>query len=494
MKVKEALDICMVSPEALPYAKTGGLADVVGALPKALAILGCRVHLFHPYYRCVGKSHPQLEMPAEGVEFTFNGRVVRVDLLSHRPFPGVTAYLVREDQAFDREGLYGDGEGDYDDNLRRFALFCRAVLAGLEELELQPHLFHLHDWQTALIPLYLRHRRDLLGDVQPAPSLLTIHNMAYQGIFPRKDLQLAGIPESLFRMEGVEFYGKINLLKGGIVSADAVNTVSRKYSREIQTPEFGAGLEEVLRQRRDDLYGILNGADYSLWNPADDPYLSANYSLDNLSGKEVCKRDLLSTFGLAAGSDAPLMATISRLIDQKGFDIIAEALPALLDMGFRYLLLGTGEKRYQEIFTAMARRHPEKVAVTIAYDEPLSHRIEGGADFFLMPSRFEPCGLNQIYSLRYGTIPIVRATGGLDDTIIDYRPDTGEGNGLKFNDYSAEALTTKAHEARLIYDSAFHRARLIRNAMSADFSWESSARQYLDLYRDLIGSQTPEKP
>jgi len=475
----------MAASEALPYAKSGGLADVMGALPKALAALGCRVHLFLPYYRCARDRFPDLDKSVPDLSLTLGDSNYPVGLLRHRPAPGVTAYLFRQDSLYDREGLYGDGEKSYRDNLLRFTLLCRAVLAAIPVLGLQPHLFHLHDWQTALLPLYLRHRPDLCPALGTVPSLLTIHNLAYQGLFPPYHLDLAGIPERLFHMEGVEFYDSLNLLKGGILYADAVSTVSRKYSQEIQTREYGAGLEDVLRKRSTDLHGILNGVDYDVWEPSRDPHLAANYSRDNLAGKEICKKDLLQTFGLSPDPEAPLMVTISRLVDQKGFDIIASALPSLLDLGFRYLLLGTGEKRYQDLFREMALRYPERMAVRIAYDEALAHRIEAGADFYLMPSRFEPCGLNQIYSLRYGTIPVVRATGGLDDTIEDYNPGTGQGTGLKFEDYSTDALIAKGHEAFLVYNRPEHRRRLIDNAMAADFSWESSARQYIDLYRTI---------
>jgi starch synthase len=488
MKRNGPLEICMAASEALPYAKSGGLADVLGALPKAISAQGCRVHLFLPFYRTVREKYPDLEECLPDITLTLGGSDFSVGLLRHRPSPGVTVYLLRQDSLYDREGLYGDGEVGFRDNLLRFSLMCRAVLAALPALGLRPDLFHLHDWQAALLPLYLRHRRDLCPDLGEVPSLFTIHNLAYQGVFPSQGLDVAGIPEDLFHMDGVEFYDKLNLLKGGILYADAVTTVSRKYSREIQTPEYGAGLEEVLRKRGPDLHGILNGVDYDLWDPSRDPHLAANYSRENLGGKEVCKKDLLRAFGLSPDPEPPLMVTISRLVDQKGFDLVASALPSLLGLGFRYILLGTGERRYQDLFRDLASRYPDRMAIKIAYDEPLAHRIEAGADFYLMPSRFEPCGLNQIYSLRYGTIPLVRATGGLDDTIENYNPGTGQGTGLKFVDFSADALLAKGHEALLVYGRPEHRRQLIDNAMAANFSWESSARQYIDLYRRLPGS------
>jgi starch synthase len=315
---------------------------------------------------------------------------------------------------------------------------------------------------------------------------MTIHNLAYQGIFDYDILDAAGIPDSLFHMNGVEFYGRVNFLKGGILTADAVSTVSERYSREIQTEEYGAGLENVLRQRSADLHGILNGVDYTAWDPSTDPHLAANYSSDNLSGKELCKADILRTFGLSPDLSAPLMVTVSRLVDQKGFDIVGPVLPSLLDAGFRYVLLGTGGRVYQDLFEDIQRRYPERMAVRIAYDESLSHRLEAGGDFFLMPSRYEPCGLNQIYSMRYGTVPIVRATGGLDDTVAGYHPSSGEGTGLKFKDYTPEALFLKIHEAMLIFRKPDHMRRLVSNAMAQDYSWSRSATQYLDLYHAMI--------
>jgi starch synthase len=314
---------------------------------------------------------------------------------------------------------------------------------------------------------------------------MTIHNLAYQGIFPGSSLAVLGIPEHLFRIDGVEFYGNANVLKGGILSADAVSTVSVRYSREIQTPEFGAGLEDVLRGRAGSLHGILNGIDVETWNPETDPYLPANFSSGNMAGKALCRKALLESFGLPGDSPGPLLATIARLVDQKGFDLIAAVMPEVLEAGATYILLGSGDSHYHTVFTDLAARYPDRLSVKIAYDEALAHQVEGGADFFLMPSRFEPCGLNQMYSLRYGTVPIVRATGGLDDTIQNYDPASGCGNGLKFAEYTPEALSMKIHEAMLIHGKEQHMKRLVANAMDCDFSWDRAASEYLSLYRSL---------
>jgi starch synthase len=479
----------MASSEAAPYAKSGGLADVVGALPKALARRGCHVTLFLPLYRTVKETFTLPPPVIADVLLDHGGERRVFDVFQHRLSPWITTYFIGEDRFFDRDGLYGDEDGDYPDNARRFSFFCRALLAAVERLHLPIDLFHLHDWQTALVPLYLRHRPDFAPSLGSVPSLLTIHNLTYQGLFPPSEMGGAHIPAHLFTMGGVEFHGHVNLLKGGILYADAVSTVSPRYSREIQTPEHGAGLDGVLQSRGDRLHGIINGADYEVWNPGTDASLPAFYSREDLSGKKECKRALLRRFGLSPDLGSPVMATISRLVDQKGFDLISPAMPELLKLGFRYILLGTGEEKYVRAFSRLAARHPDRVGVKIAYDESLAHLIEGGADFFLMPSRFEPCGLNQIYSLRYGTIPIVRATGGLDDTVTSYNRLTGKGNGLKFSEYSPEALVRTAREASRLYRDPVDRAAVVSNAMACDFSWDSSAGLYLDLYRQLIASR-----
>lgn len=486
MRKKASLTIVMAASEAVPYAKSGGLADVAGALPRHLAQLGHQVILFVPYYRETRLRYPRLPRAAEPLDLPFPGHEVRVELLRHEPAPAVQVLLVREDSAFDRPHLYGTPDGDYWDNAGRFSIFCRALLAGSAALRIRPDIIHVHDWQTALLPLYLRHRPDYAGDLAGTPVLFTLHNLAYQGIFPPAALPYAGIPAHLFDMHGVEFYGRVNFLKAGILYADAVSTVSRRYSEEILTPEFGCGLDGVLRARAGVLHGILNGVDYEQWNPVTDPNLVARYSAASFAGKLRCKEDILRSFGLAADPSMPIIGTISRLADQKGFDILSAAMPEIIGLGCRYLLLGSGDRHYQEMFLDLARLYPDRVAVKIGYDETLAHRIEAGADFFLMPSRFEPCGLNQMYSLRYGTIPIVRATGGLDDTITNFDPAAGTGNGFKFHDATPGALVAKIREALAVWAHPADFDRLRRNAMSADYSWEASASRYVELYRQLI--------
>jgi len=487
MKKPAALTIAMAASEALPYAKSGGLADVAGALPAHLARLGHRVLLFVPYYRETRLRFPHLPRATQPLDLPFPGHDVRIEILRHEPCPGVSVLLVREAAAFDRPHLYGTPDGDYWDNAGRYALFCRAVLAGLQALGEIPDVIHVHDWQTALIPLYLRQRPDFAGALAPTPSLITVHNLAYQGLFPAAAMQYTGIPEHLFHPHGVEFYGKLNLLKGGLLYADAITTVSPRYSEEIRTPEFGEGLDGVLRERSADLHGILNGVDYEQWNPETDPLLPARYSAAAPAGKARCKEALQQAFGIPGDPAIPLFGTISRMADQKGFDLLAAALPAMAQLNLRYCILGSGDRHYQDLFVDLARRNPGRIAVRIGYDENLAHLIEAGADCFLMPSRFEPCGLNQLYSLRYGTIPVVRFVGGLADTVEHFNPSRGTGTGFVFRDYDTNGLLWAIGEALAAYSRPADWTRLRINAMSADFSWDASARRYLELYRTLKG-------
>jgi len=485
MKKPASLTIAMAASEALPYSKSGGLADVVGALPGQLARLGHRVLLFVPYHRETRTRFPHLPRAHRPLDLPFPGHDVRVEILRHEPAPGVSVLLVREDAAFDRPNLYGSPDGDYWDNAGRFALFCRAILGSLQALGEHPDVLHAHDWQTALLPLYLRQRPDFAGTLAGTASLLTVHNLAYQGIFPASAMAYIGIPQALFNRHGIEYFGKINLLKGGLLYADAISTVSPRYSAEIRTPAFGEGLDGVLRERSAVLHGILNGVDHERWNPETDPFLPARYSAAAPEGKARCKEALLQAFGLEGGPAVPLFATISRLADQKGFDLIAAAMPALTARGLRYCLLGSGDRHYQDLFTALARALPGRIAVRIGYDDALAHLIEAGADCYLMPSRFEPCGLNQMYSLRYGTIPIVRAVGGLVDTVEHFDRARGTGTGFVFRDYDSTGLLWAVDEALAAFSHREDWARLCANAMAADFSWETSARRYVELYRSL---------
>lgn len=473
------MKILFVAPEGVPFSKTGGLGDVMGGLPKELAALGHEVAVLLPRYRgtktYATTVHASLTVPlGSGLRFP---SVVGGFLQD-----GVRYFFLDDPEYFDRETLYGGPAGDYPDNPERFAEFSRAALE-FAKIVWRPDVIHCHDWQTALVPVFLR---TVYADdpvLASVPCVLTIHNMGYQGLFERSVLGRVGLPERLFSMDALEFYGRVNFLKGGIVYTDWLTTVSRRYGEEIQTPEFGCGLEGVIRSRSERLVGILNGVDYSAWSPENDGLIARNYSSTDLAGKRVCKRDLLREFHLPEGrSDQMLVGVISRFVDQKGFDLVLEAAERILEQDLRIVALGTGMPEYEAFFRTLAAKHPQMVSVRIAYDNTLAHKIEAGADLFLMPSRYEPCGLNQIYSLRYGTLPLVRATGGLDDTVEPFDVETGAGTGFKFEDYSARALLGALNQALGAYRDTATWRRLQRNAMSRDFSWKASALRYISLY------------
>ena len=481
------LRVLFVTSEAVPFAKTGGLADVAGALPKFLEGLGCEVKVVMPYYRMVRKSGLPIQPVERPLEVTLGNETLQADLYQCELSGKNTVYFIGREEFFDREYLYGTSRGDYFDNADRFVFFSKAALAFCQSMNFSPDIIHHHEWQTGLIPALLRSLDSKDPLFSHSAVVFTIHNIAYQGLFRKEKLSLTGLPIQMYNPEGIEFWGKINFMKAGIVYADVINTVSQKYSKEIQTVEYGYGLEGILRKRSRDLYGILNGVDYQDWDPSHDPHLISPYSLRDLSGKRACKKDLLKELGLPSSlEDVPVLGVISRLADQKGFDLLAEILEDLFDLDIGFVLLGTGEQKYHDLFTRIARKYPRKAGIRIAYDERLAHKIEAGADLFLMPSKYEPCGLNQIYSLRYGTIPIVRATGGLDDTIVHYDPSTGKGNGFKFIRYVAKEFLRQIETAIRYYHQPEHWNRLLRNAMTADFSWAKSAESYVELYRKAL--------
>ncbi len=481
------MKLLYVTSEAAPYSKTGGLADVSAGLPAALADLGVQVKVVTPFYRTVAEgAHPLAVLKSE-LAVSFLDRDLRSRVHVHRHRPELSYYFIDRDEFFDRSFLYGTPRGDYFDNAERYIYFSRAALAVCRLLRFKPDLIHCHDWQAALIPALLKHSLENRSIWLKARSLLTIHNLAYQGVFSQEFMPLSGLPPELFTMEGVEFYGQMSFLKAGIVFADRITTVSRTYAKEICTPEFGYGLDGVLRNHKPRLSGILNGVDYSSWDPAIDPHLACNYSRSDLSGKPLCKRELRKIFGLTGLPDSPLIGMVARLVEQKGLDIILEAMEGILKTGADLVILGSGEDRYHQELRALARRHKGRIGVRIGFDTALAHKIEAGADVFLMPSRYEPCGLNQMYSLKYGTIPLVRSTGGLEDTVREFDPATGRGNGFKFKAYSASALISCVRRATALYKRKDRWGILIKNAMRADFSWETAARKYLSLYERMLG-------
>ncbi len=481
--------VLFAASEVAPFAKTGGLADVAGALPRALARLGTDVRVVMPKYRSIDAVRYGLRDTGLVLEVPVSSRTERARVLEGRldggnGGPAVPVYFLEAARYYDRDGLYGVAGKDYEDNAERFVFFSRAVVELARQGPFAPDLFHGHDWQTGLVPVYVK--RLYAGDprVGGAATVFTIHNLGYQGLFWHYDMHLTGLGWELFTPEGLEFWGKLSFLKAGLVFADLLTTVSPTYAKEIQTPETGHGLDGVLRARADRLVGILNGIDVDEWKPATDPHIARTYTARALGGKNACKADLQQTFGLPVKPKVPLLGVISRLADQKGFDLLAPILPSLVERGVQFVLLGTGDPAYEDLFRAMARRWPEQIGVRIAYDSVLAHKIEAGADMFLMPSRYEPCGLNQMMSFRYGTVPIVRATGGLDDTV-------GEGgNGFKFREYDTAAFLGAIDRALARYQDTKAWQAFVRRGMAADFSWDASARRYLEVYdraRQLAG-------
>ncbi|MBP1687183.1 MAG: glycogen/starch synthase, ADP-glucose type [Deltaproteobacteria bacterium] len=482
------MHVVMAASEAVPFVKTGGLGDVVGALPAALQRLGIEVSIVLPAYHGLSLDRASLRRTDWQLRVPVSDRIVTAGVLATQMPGGVPVYLIEADQYFARTGLYGTPDGDFLDNAERFAFFSRAIPALLPYLG-TVDVLHCHDWQTALALVFLRADAGRYPELSAVRGILTIHNVGYQGVFWHLDWHLLNLDWQFFTPSWLEFHGKINYLKGGIVSADAVTTVSPTYAREIQTPEFGCGLEGVLADRQEALVGILNGVDYAEWSPEHDRHIAAPYSVDDLRGKAVCKADLQAAVGLPVHADQPLIGIVSRLAAQKGFDLLSEIAPQLLHKHLQLVVLGSGDASYQELFTDLAHQHRKRLALRIAFDNALAHKIEAGSDLFLMPSRYEPCGLNQIYSLRYGTIPVVRSTGGLADTIADYDPATGNGTGFSFAEYSGTVLMACIDRALATYRTPEVWRRLIRNAMRADFSWNRSAQAYVALYRRVIGGR-----
>ncbi len=471
--------ILFVASEGLPFSKTGGLADVVEALPKALVGLGHEVAVVLPRYRGTKIDSvivPSVTIPMGGTRLRFPS-VADGSVIS-----GVRYFFVDDPAYFDRDNLYGGAGGDYPDNAERYSEFCRTAIEIAKHVW-PPDVIHCHDWQSALVPVLLR---TSYGDdplVRDIPVVFTIHNMGYHGLFGKDALDRAGIPVGVFHPTGIEFFGSVNFLKGGLVFSDYLTTVSRKYAQEIQTREYGYGLDGVVRGRADRLVGILNGVDYTLWSPERDKFIAAKYSAKDFSGKQICKQALLDLFELPAEHLAkPVIGIVSRFADQKGFDLIAERAHELMHEDLLLVVLGTGDRKYEELFRALAAAYPGRVGVKIAYDNAVAHKIEAGADMFLMPSRYEPCGLNQIYSLKYGTVPIVRATGGLDDTIEAFDIEHGTGTGFKFADYIGAAMMRSVRQAlHLFMDERIWR-RIQLNGMAKDFSWKGSAVEYAKVY------------
>ena len=472
------LRVLICSSEAVPFAKTGGLADVAGALPKALAAMGHDVRVALPRYSSIDAKKFALQRIAGPLAVPMGDAAVQVSVDASDAIPGASSYLIDSPKHFGRKALYGEP-----DDGERFALFSRAVLEFLRQSEWKPEVIHCNDWQTGLIPVYLK--TSYKGDraLSDIATLYTVHNLAYQGVFAPETLSAIGIDRSLLTPDRLEFYGQVSFMKGGLVFADVLSTVSETYSREIQTGEFGERLEGVLARRSDDLFGVLNGIDYDEWDPETDQLLPARYTAADLKGKAANKAALQRRMGLPERADVPMFGLVSRLAGQKGLDILSDVLPHLFQLDVQFALLGTGEQHYHDLLSDFAKRYPDTLGFVLGFDNPLAHLIYAGSDLFLMPSRYEPCGLGQMISLRYSTIPIVRHTGGLADTITDYDPQAGAGNGFSFKEHTPVALCGAIARALLTMKTPPAWQRLVQNAAAADFSWGRSARCYVQLYQ-----------
>lgn len=476
------MKILFVSSEIAPLAKTGGLADVAGSLPPSLADKGVDIALVMPKYRGIdGKAEPVASLEFKIGKTTRFGRVLKTTL----PGSDLPLYLIECDEYFDRDGLYTESGADYPDNLERFSFFSRAALEIIRKGLFKADIVHANDWQSALVPVYLNTSEaddPVLGKVK---SLYTIHNLAYQGSFDAEDFPLTGLDWTYFKLDGLEFYNRVNLMKGAVLLSDYVSTVSPTYAEEIQTPEYGCGLDGILRLRNERLFGVLNGVDYTDWSPDSDEHLPLNYDFNNVEQKKPeCKSALLKEFGLPV-DDAPVFGIVSRLATQKGLDLLSAAIPPLIKRGAKFVILGTGEPHIEDSYRALSTIHTNACGVKIQYSNRLAHLVQAGADLFVMPSRYEPCGLTQMYALRYGTLPIVRHTGGLADTIKDVNafPD---GNGFVFYDASAIALQEACIRALTLYQNSHVWWSIVSRAMKLDFSWETSARDYIKLYMKLL--------
>ncbi len=486
------LNILFVSSEVEPFAKTGGLADVSGTLPQVIKDSGHEIRIIMPRYGSISerkfKLHDVIRLKDIDIPIGADKKIANVNSSFIANVKSkVQVYFLANKELYDRPGIYAnpDTKKDYADNDVRFIFFCRGVLETLKRLGWQPDIIHCNDWQTGLIPAYIKTIYSTDPFFKHMKTVFTIHNLAYQGTFPFSSFEKTGLPESEFTKEGVEFYGKLNFMKSGLMYSDVITTVSEKYAEEIcSSEEFGCGLEGVLQKKKAHLHGIINGIDYSIWNPETDEHIVKRFDARTLEGKLDNKKELLAKFGLEFKENIPLIGIISRLVDQKGLDLIKEIADDLMKLDIQFIMLAAGEKRYQEYFEAMHKKYSSKMGVFIGYDDDLAHLIEAGCDMYLMPSRYEPCGLNQLYSLKYGTVPIVRATGGLEDTIQDF--DGNSGTGFKFKKYDSKELLKTVHRALKTYQDGATWKKIMRNGMQQDFSWESSAKKYTNLYRNLV--------
>ncbi|MCR9118538.1 MAG: glycogen synthase GlgA [bacterium] len=493
------MNILFATSEATPFAKTGGLADVCGALPVALNKIGCNSTLFMPAFRQVKQSGHDLRRTDISFDIPIGSKIVHGRLLQGEiPDSDVTVYFVEQDDYYDRDELYREHGRDFSDNCERFAFFCRAVLESVRLLELPVDVFHCHDWQTGLIPAYLKIEYAEAAGYENIASLLTIHNLAYQGNFWHWDMLLTGLDWKYFNWQQMEFFGGLSLLKTGMIFSDSINTVSPTYAEEIMQPGIGCGLEGVLSDRREDVCGIINGIDESVWNPANDDHLPYQYSVDNWrEGKAACKASLQQKMGLPIDADAPVVGLIGRLADQKGWNLTAEVMERWASHeNVQWVILGSGEPHYHELLQRLSQYHGDRVAVRLGFSDELAHQIEAGADLFVMPSQYEPCGLNQLYSLKYGAVPVVRNTGGLSDTVVNVTDQTLAGQtatGFSFDNFDSESLEDALRRAITMWrERPDQWAQIVTTGMKQDWSWEKSAQTYHSLYEKLIARHRGE--
>jgi starch synthase len=478
--------VLFLASEVAPYSKTGGLGDVAGALPAALAADGVEVRVVSPLYADVDRRDLSPLAKKVRLRFPFGEETAR--LWRARPSARQEVWFIEHAGFFDRPGIYGERGGEYPDNVRRFAFFSMAALSAAQALEWAPDIVHLNDWHAGLAALALRRGYQGSG-LGRARSVFTIHNLAYQGLAPPSAMAELGLPRELYTPDRLEHFGHVSMLKAGVVFADHLTTVSRRYAEEICTPEGGWGMDETLRRRRPALTGILNGVDYAHWDPVRDAHLPARFDARRLDGKARCKAALLDRFGLG-GDEAlqrPLFTMVSRLAPQKGIDLILQGLPQVMTEPMSFVAIGSGEPHFERGLRELAARFPGKVGVHIGFEEELAHWAEAGGDFFLMPSLYEPCGLNQMYSLKYGAVPVVRATGGLDDTVVDLA--SPDGTGIKFERYAADSLAAAVRRALALFREPTALAQIRRRGMSADFSWDKPALEYQRVYRALLSPQ-----
>lgn len=477
------MNILLAASEVAPFAKTGGLADVAGALPRELHRMGHDVRIFMPLYRSVREKDfglcPLAELPTVEVGGGhYKGRLWQGDL------QGVPVYFLEQDDFFDRDGLYGTSQHDYADNAERFGFFAKALLTALPQIGFRPDVLHLNDWQTGLVPALLRSEADAF--YADTATVTTIHNLGYQGLFPEQAVASVGLDPALFNIEGLEYYGQMSFLKSGVVYADLITTVSETYCAEIQTPEMGHGFDGILRARADRLFGVLNGIDDQLWDPQQDPALPSHYSAEDLAGKAENKRQLQKALGLTVDAEVPLLAMVTRLASQKGLDLVEQAWDDLLDRGVQLVILGSGDQDTMDRFEQLGALNPVQVAVRLGFDDRLARLIYAGSDMFLMPSHYEPCGLGQLIALRYGSVPVVRKTGGLADTVFDPQDQARQANGFTFDQVSSAAMLEAIDRALALYRTPENWLQLVRSGMRGDFSWRQSALRYVDLYQKAV--------